>query len=174
VVPAAAVTPVAVAPVTPAPSAPWSATLPKDSLLDAGFVTGLQDLAKTKGIPGEHAQAFAEFGHAQALAMIEQAKTERAQWDAELSSDPAIGSRLAEVKSTALAAADNLFGPQAAAFKALLTQTGYGNHPVIVRALAHAATLMRSDSIAGAQGGTGSAPTEDQQLRQRYPLMYSA
>ena len=145
-------------------------------MLDAGYIKSLQDLAQAKGIPAPVAQAFLEHQHQQTVAIIEQAKAERAQWNDELSKDPTIGGeKLALVKTEAFAAADKLFGPQAAAFKDLLTKTGYNDNPVIVRALAHAASLLRNDSFVGKAGSPSAGkPSEDAILGQRYPSMKGA
>ena len=143
-------------------------------MLDAGYIKSLQDLAVAKGIPAPVAQAFLEHQHQQTVAMIDQAKAERQAWNDELAKDPTIGGeKLALVRTQADAAATKLFGPQAAAFKELLTKTGYNDNPVIVRALAHAATLLRDDSFVGGAAGAGKL-SADAALAARYPLMAAA
>lgn len=162
--PAAAATPVAT-------TTPWVPTIPQGSPLDVGYVKSVADLAAAKGIPAEQAQAFLEFQHTQALAHIQQAQTERTAWEAELKADPKIGgdkfdATIKEVDRSL----DKLFGPQANSFREILKNTGYGSNPTVVRALAHAASLLRDDSF-NPGAATGGKPSEEQLLALRYPTM---
>jgi hypothetical protein len=139
--------------------------------LSPDYVKSIAQLAQAKGIPAETAQAFIDHQHAQALNHIQQAQAERDAWGKELQADPTIGgAKLQATIQEAARAVDRLFGPQAQAFKDILKNTGYGSNPTIVRALAHAATLLRDDSFTAGRPQTG-AMTEDQRLAARYPSM---
>ncbi len=181
--PAAGTAPAAVAPVVAAPAvAPAEtpapvATKPADLKFADGFDPAAAESLKAAvadlGLEGEKGQKFVDLQIArQAKAAAEQAeaaKKVQTEWVEALKADKEVGGADFEANQQTAARAVEKFG--GAEFKALLDRTGLGNHPDFARFCVRVGKAMADDSVAGASGGAGSAPSPSQILSRAYPTM---
>ena len=138
--------------------------LPEGSLLRPEHVEKIALIAKERGLSNENAQLLVEREHQarteflnELRAQDEQAKT---AWISEVKADKEIGGdNFNRSVETAKRALDRFGSPE---FKAMLDDTGYGNHPEVVRIFARIASSMSEDQlvIPGSQAG-GSKSIEE-------------
>lgn len=142
-----------------------SLKLPEGSLLDPALVEKTAAYAKERGLSQEQAQGLLERESEAATAhqdrLLANHKAMTAKWIEDVKADKEIGGA-AFVQSTEDARrALTRFGSEA--FRKILDDTGYGNHPEIVRVFAAVGRAMKDDKLvpgtAGA-GGSKKSPAE--------------
>lgn len=138
--------------------------IPKDSLLDEGYVKEVAAFAKSHKLTNDEAQAILERENAFKAAIIEgqQEELEKSQdaWIEETKKDNEIGGDKYE-ESTALAkrVVDKFGTP---AFKKALIDTGLGDHPEVIRIFMRMGTHLKDDSfIRPGDAPTGKRSMED-------------
>lgn len=132
--------------------------LPEGSLLSEKNVQEVMALAKEKGYTQEQAQLILDRENATVSAyregLINQHKKQTEQWAATAKADPEIGGEkfTASVES-AKRAFDKFGTPE---FKQALEETGYGNHPELIKVFSRIGKLMSEDKFVAA--GEPAAP----------------
>ena len=126
--------------------------------LDSEVLTAFGDVAKELDLPQEDAQKVldkvAPVIQERQAKMLEQV---RADWASESQSDEEFGGEaLTENLNVAKQALD-AFGTDA--FKSLLQETGFGNHPEIIRFMYRAGKALSEDSYIGNSEGADSLRT---------------
>lgn len=158
---------------TPAPVAAKPADLKFAEGFDPAVAESLKAAVAELGLEGEKGQKFVDLQIArQAKAAAEQAeaaKKVQTEWVEALKADKEVGGADFEANQKTAARAVEKFG--GAEFKALLDRTGLGNHPDFARFCVRVGKAMAEDSVAGASGGAGSAPSPSQILSRAYPTM---
>ncbi|MBP5616185.1 MAG: hypothetical protein J6X06_00040 [Elusimicrobiaceae bacterium] len=123
--------------------------LPENSLLAEADVMAFKQTAAQVQLPAAALQQWLvlEENRLQSAAQekIAQQKQQLEQWA--LQTQQAFGTRWQEEVSKAVRAADVFGGPQ---LRALLEETGLGNHPVMVRTFHAVATRLSEDNTPGA------------------------
>jgi len=144
----------------------YGLTLPDGSILDKEAVTRVTDTAKRFGLSKEHASELLSFGEAEVKRFKDGKETEFKQlvtkaWPGAIQADPEIGGgNFNASKEFADAAITRFATPE---FKKALNDTGFGNHPELVRVFSRIGKAMRQDKFE-TQGGGNSAskrPIED-------------
>lgn len=137
--------------------------LPEGVDLKGEALDELKAFAKEKGLTQEEAQKLANLGAKQAQGfaaqVVEQQKAATAKWAEETTSDKEIGGdKLPENLAVAKQALDKFGSP---ALKALLNQSGLGNHPEVVRFMVKAGKAISEDGriISGDAGQSDRAKT---------------
>lgn len=144
--------------------------MPEGVELDKQLADEFVPIAKELGLKPEQAQRIAEL-QAKAVQRQQQAWTEQVQqWQQDVTADKEIGGdKLPQTLAYAKAAIDLVGDP---ALVQLLDSTGYGNHPVIVKAFAAIGKKVAPDSFVG---GKPAAPAgDDALLAKLYPTMKGA
>lgn len=143
----------------------YSLKLPEGSLLQASHLEGLEAFAKERGLSQEQAQALAERESATVGAFLDseqKAFQERAaKWVDEVKADPEVGgAKFAESIEHTKRMLKQYAPPE---FMKLLDDTGYGNHPALVKTLARVAKAMSDDKLVqtGVNAPSGPKPIED-------------
>ena len=145
---------------TPAPAEKaFELKLPKDSTLDAARVAEIQTFAKEKGLNETQAQAILDRESNAVKTVLEQQQQNHSaqvlKWHEDVKNDPEIGGEaFAQNAHYAKVASEKFLSPE---FRQILTETGFGNHPELVRAFAKIGKAMSSDSLVrpGAQAPGG-------------------
>ncbi len=137
--------------------------LPEGSQLDAKAIERISAVAKTQKLSNDAAQALLESEDAGIAAYAESQKQQVAEktkaWVTEIQNDKELGgdafSHNAELASRVL----NRYASES--FREILSQTGLGNHPELVRIFTRIGKAMSEDQLIlpGSQGG--SVPIED-------------
>jgi hypothetical protein len=137
--------------------------LPEGVDLKGEALDELKAFAKEKGLTQEEAQKLADLGAKQAQGfaaqVVAQQKEATAKWAEETTSDKEIGGdKLPENLAVAKQALDKFGSP---ALKALLNQSGLGNHPEVVRFMVKAGKAISEDGriISGDAGQSDRAKT---------------
>lgn len=157
-----AITPPAAAPAEPAPPAvaiDYSALTVPEAIKSDAFVTAVRGLAEQHKAPLELAQGVLDAIAAEAKTSVDGWTAQREAWRAEVKADPAIGDQgMAHVKTWL----DTFGTPE---LREMLEQTGVGDHPLLLRALAKAGKEAGEAPIVPSGGGS---PTVDV-YRTMYP-----
>lgn len=137
------------------PPAEYKFEVPEGMVLDEAAASEFSVLAKDMGLSQENAQKLVGLYAAQQAKAADAHAALVTSWTEQVKSDPAIGGeKLAENLAIAKRAID-LAPPE---FKALLNETGYGNHPVFVKACIAWGKALSPDTVAkGDKPGDGSA-----------------
>lgn len=144
---------------------PYTLTLPKDSVLEASVIERATAHAKALGLSQDSAQKNLEHVNAEVAAYVATAKTTFAAttkgWVDAVKADPELGGDHFEATVKAAALPIEKFATPA--FKKALSDTGFGNHPELVRTFARIGKAMSDDKIVkpGPDGGTGGRSYED-------------
>lgn len=138
--------------------------LPENAALKADTIERAAAYAKTQGLSNEHAQKVLDFVHAEVQTALASQKTanEEAfnqrsdQWVKEAKEDETIGGEKgAEFNANiqiAKRAVQHYFGDK---IKDVLDQTGWGNHPEIIRGFLKLGKQMEADGVVlGNKGGS--------------------
>jgi hypothetical protein len=132
--------------------------LPEGSKLDASHVEKIALFAKERGLSNEDAQAIVERDQ-KLLSAREEAMTQEVRkivegWPTQAKADPEIGGEAFD-KNVELAkrVVDRI--DKEGSLKKLLNESGYGNHPDVLRAFVRMGKMMTEDQlvIPGAQAG---------------------
>lgn len=172
---AAAVTP-PTPPVPPAGTPALTLTLPKDAVIDAAAIERTTAFAKATGLTPEAAQHALNHANAEVSADRAAQKTANEQafktlatktWVEEVQADATYGGEkylttVADVKK----AADRFLTPEE---RVILNQTGWGNHPMLVKMFARIGQALANDKLVVGGAGSGSTPKTNAQVL--YPNM---
>lgn len=150
------------------PKAPekYEIKLPKDSPLSAGDVDEISAIAKQKGLSNEGAQLLLDERNATAIKIQTQAQTQvqeqKTKWATEVQADKEIGGEAFKQNAELAKRFVKKFGDPE--FGKMLDESGYGNHPGLVRMIVRAAKLMSPDQlvIPGSQEGAKVAKTAEE------------
>jgi hypothetical protein len=181
--PAAAATPTTPAPAapasTPSAAAPAAAAaapaaptydLKAPEGFDAAHLPKFVEKAKAYGIAPDKAQAWVNDAHAGMIAhqkaMDEALAKQKGEWHAELRADKTIGGEKFDgTIQRAQQIVDKVDAQVAPGIKKILADTGYGDHPAVVRLFAYLGEQGREDTFAPAAGhSAGSQPQTLTQL----------
>ena len=138
--------------------------LPDNSLLDPSTIERISTYAKEKGLSNEAAQEVLNRENAAVTAYHEaqnQQVTEiRNAWVKEAEADKEIGGdKFKENLSLAKRVVDR-FGSEA--FKTALNETGFGNHPEVIRTFARIGLLMADDKLVTSGQSSGGTKTMEE------------
>ena len=119
---------------------------PEGVTLDPAVVGSLSEVAKDLNLSQESAQKLVDkMAPAIAAQQAESARALTEQWREQATADKEYGgAKLAENMALAQKAMDAFATPE---FKALLNQTGLGNHPEVVRVLYRAGKAISDDKV---------------------------
>lgn len=163
-------TPAAAQSPSPTPPAPvvvpetYDLKLPEKSSLDATDLTRIATTAKALGLTAESAAKLVQHDHELITAfessLSDEWRTQQTEWVTALKSDPAIGgASFVENMELAKRAAERFGGKE---FREALETTGYGNHPLLVKAFVAIGKAMADDKLAvGAAGAGGGTSLEE-------------
>lgn len=142
--------------------------MPDGIELDKAAADEFIPLAKELGLKPEQAQKIADIQARAVQRQVEAWQSQQAAWVDELRADPQIGGdKFDESIAVARQGIEFVGDP---ALKELLKTTGYGNHPVLVRAFYKIGKQLAPDSFVGGK----SAPaqnSEEAALAKMYPTM---
>lgn len=146
---------------------PYELTAPEDYPINAGALQGLNDMCKTANLDeaqGKAVMAYMRGNYATAMAAQREGMRDQArQWIGEFQADSEFGgdrfdASLADARK-ALATFDT-----GGAVGRMLTETGYGNNPEVLRIFARVGRALGEDKLVG-NGGNGA---EDKPLEDRF------
>lgn len=134
-----------------APEAYTDFTTPEDVKLDPELAGELKTLAKELNLPQAQAQKVADLGAKLAQKMVadqaETLKQARTQWESEARADKEIGGDAFEANlGVAKKAVDAFVSPE---LKAMLNETGLGNHPELIRTFVKIGKAIKEDGFVG-------------------------
>lgn len=140
-------------------------TLPEGSLMDAKATETLASFSKEHGLSEKQAQASLERESAALSAYVENAtksmEAESVKWVEDIKKDTEFGGdKFNQTAESAKRFVTRFGDPE---FQKALTDTGFGNHPGLVKMLARAARAMGDDKLVmpGAQPSTTPKSAED-------------
>jgi hypothetical protein len=127
-------------------------TLPDGFTANEELTGELKALAKENGLSKEVAQKFADLGVKMQQQQAEAWQTQVNQWAEQVKADKDLGGEKFE-ENVALAkkALDKFGGP---ALKELLEETGFGNHPLIVKAFYNIGKSVSNDTLVVSNGSS--------------------
>lgn len=145
--------------------------LPDGMELDTATRDAFIPLAKELKLSPEQAQKFVDLKVADTQRQAEAWQSQQAQWVDQVKGDAEIGGdKLEQSLAYSKAAVDFIGDP---ALNELLNTTGYGNHPVLVKAFVKIGKQLAPDTFVGGKREP-AANTEDAQLARMYPSMAKA
>ena len=176
------------------PAVTYELKLPDASTLEPAVVERTVAFAKARGLSNADAQAALEFANTEVAGAVQASRDaflaayqpgdpekgiapgaewqkQHDNWLAASLADPEIGAGKPEQLDAKVAQAQRAFEKYASPeFRALLSQTGYGSHPELVRTFAAIGAAMSEGPLvtAGAQGGS---PSQQDVLDKMYPTM---
>jgi len=126
---------------------------PEGMTLDKAQVDEFTAIAKELKLPADKAQAVVDLAIKAEIQRVEAFEAQKAQWADEIKNDKALGGdKLEETLATAKKVYSLLPAAEAESFKAMLNESGYGNHPSMVRLLHAVGTALSEDKFV--PGGT--------------------
>lgn len=148
----------------PAPKAPdtYTLKLPDGSLLDAAHLERTAAFAKERGLSNEDAQKVLERDHATVVAFIEgqkQAMVKKSEeWVQFSKADKEIGGEAFAKNAELAKRVLEKYGTES--LRKTLDETGYGNHPELLRVFARVGKAMAEDTLVqpGASGAGTKSP----------------
>jgi len=174
---AAQTPPVVTPPVVPPAEVKYELALPKDAVIEAAAIERTTAFAKATGLTPEAAQHALNHANAEVAADRVQQKAANVEafkalatktWVDEVKADATYGGEkylvtVEEVKR----AADRFLTAEE---RVVLNQTGWGNHPMLVKMFARIGQAMANDKFIQ---GTGGAGERDNSLEGRAARMYA-
>lgn len=140
--------------------------LPEKSLLPPEHLAGIEEFAKTNNLSPESAQQMVQREHNLVNALItaqqEQAQADAQAWHEAVAKDPQLGGE--NFKATAFYAQKGMQIHGTQALESILNETGYGNHPEVVRLLAKLGRASAPDSFEQ----SGALPVEKKSMEERW------
>lgn len=132
--------------------------LPEGSSLDATYLEHAKSTAKELGLTPEAAQKLVERDSAMQSKFMEAKQAEWTQhvtqWAEQVKADKEIGGERFNAAITDARTALDRFGTPE--FKQMLNQSGYGNHPELIRMMSKIGAAMREDKVV-----QGNQPARD-------------
>lgn len=141
----------------------YKLALPKDSLLEPSVIDEIVSYAKEQGLSNEAAQTLVEREH-KAVARHEEAKDKEVEeirkgWKEDTKADKELGGdNLNKSSETALRVIDRF---ATKGFKTMLSDTGFGDHPEVVRIFKRIGDTMTDDQFVMAKAQTGNQEKSD-------------
>lgn len=161
------------------PKAPdkYELKLGKDVPLDPSEVEAVTAFSKAAGYTNEQAQQELDRRAAIVTGYDTRNKAAlaatRTQWEADVKADPDLGgAHLTSTLATTKAVMDR-FAPEGSKFRAMLNETGFGNHPEVVRFIRAIGQAMREDTLV-VRGSGGGRPDQKSPEEKLYPSMVKA
>lgn len=143
------------------PPEKYDLKLAAESPLDPSDIEKIAAIARTQGLSNEQAKALLVSHEAAAsgiLARQQQFVTdERAKWIADTKADRDLGGTNFPQTETNVKRAMDKFAPAGSAFRKLVDETGYGNHPEFVRFVSAIGKAMAEDTPLRAGASNGEA-----------------
>ena len=142
----------------------YELTLPKETFLSDDTVNDIREFAKENGLSNEAANQMLEReDSAIANYIIGAAEKEDAQvnaWHKEVTLDPEMGGENLKTTVANSKAVLDKFAPEG--FVNILQETGYGNHPEVVKFLSRVGNAMSDDKLImpGAHGETSKSTAD--------------
>lgn len=142
--------PVAGAQVTPPPvEVQYDLKAPDNALFDNTHLEQFKGLAKELGLTPEAAQKLVERDNQLLSGFVDKRtqewSTQTAQWGEQVKADKELGGEnFNSTVTSARTALDRFASPE---FKRMLNETGYGNHPELVRLFANIGKAMKEDRM---------------------------
>lgn len=162
--PAAASTTESAKPATPAPVVPekYDLKLPEKSLLDPSVLERTAASAKARGLTNEQAQKELDAVAGEVAkyheTLLEQHKTKVSEWEQQSRNDKEIGgTAFAANAELSRRVVEKFATPE---FAKILNDSGYGNHPELVRVFARIGRAIGEDRPGGSNPG-GGAPKKN-------------
>lgn len=145
-------------------------TAPEGVTLDQARVDKFTAVAKELKLPADKAQALVDLATEVEVARVAEHEALKAQWADEIKADKELGG---DKLDQSLATAQKAFGLLPAAdvesFKQLLNQSGFGNHPSMVRWMHAVGKALSEDSFV--PGGKAPAGGDQSAAQRMYPTM---
>lgn len=137
---------------------------PEGYEFDPATLGDAQSLFKTLNLSQDQAQKlmdlYAANSQKSADGLVEFWKAEQQRWVNEVTTDPQLGPRLAEITTNFSRAVDSVLGPQLGVeFKKAMDYTGVGNHPAFIRGMDKFVKLL---SEGGHVQGKNPAPVRNE------------
>jgi hypothetical protein len=127
-------------------------TLAEGQVMDEAMLTDFKGIAKELGIPQEGAQKLVDLQSALEARRVEAVKKQVEQWGDQCRSDKVLGGDQLEKTLAITAGIVAQAEKHSPGFRDLLTESGYGNHPVFMRAFYGLGKSLTEDSVV--LGGT--------------------
>lgn len=132
---------------------------PENALFDTNHLEQFKGLARELGLTPEAAQKLVERDNQLLSGFVDKNKQEwaqqTAQWAEQIKADKELGGeKFSATVTSARTALDRFASPE---FKRMLNETGYGNHPELVRLFANIGKAMREDGRMAQQAGAPPA-----------------
>lgn len=139
-------------------------TLPSGSQLDAEHVKSITDFAKSRKLSQEQAQALLERENQTVSTYVEgqkqAAEKTKTGWVDELKADKEIGGEAFDKNVELAKRVAKRFGSEA--FLKGLAETGFGNHPELVRAFVRIGKAMSEDQFVHGGNTTGAKKSPEE------------
>lgn len=149
-------------------------TLPDGMEIDSEAMTEFQTIAKELNLSQEKAQKLVDLQtkREQATAEANQKAFENlvTGWLEDARNDKEIGGNKFDETVNVAKEAIEKFAPDAAKFRQMLSETGIGNHPEMIRYLAKVGEAISNDSIHLGRPGQSNTPKSAEQ--KLYPTMF--
>jgi hypothetical protein len=171
--------PPAPTPGTPAPAGPpaneppkpvvpdtYDLKAPANSSLDATAISRIATTAKALGLTAEAAGKLVQHDHEQITAyessLSQEWETQKTEWLGTIKADAEIGgASFVENMELAKRAAERFGGKE---FREALESTGYGNHPLLVRAFVRIGKAMADDKFVMGATGAGAGKSLEEKF----------
>lgn len=145
-----------------APEKYESFKLPEGVVIAPEMLTGLEGLARKLNLPQDKAQELADFAAAETKAandtQVAYIKQMGDEWLSKSKADPEFGGAKYDATAANNARFIDAFGD--AELKTLLNETGFGNHPALMRLIHRAQKVMGEDAyVKAGTGETGPSTT---------------
>lgn len=140
---------------------------PKNVSFDEGVIGAFSEVAKELNLPQDAAQKVLDkMAPVIQARQMEQFEAARNQWAADTKADKEFGGeKLDENLATAKKALDTFGTPE---FRALLNESGFGNHPEVIRVFYRAGKAISEDRFVAGAGGNNTPQSVAQRM---YPGM---
>ncbi len=151
------------APEPPKPPDKYELKLPEGSLLDPSATERISAYAKEKGLSMEAAQEVLNRENQAVTAhhesQLKQVDVIKTQWVKDAEADKEIGGEKFKENIELAKRVIDKFGSDA--FKTALNETGFGNHPEVIRIFTKIGRLMGEDKLVMAKSQAGSKTMEE-------------
>jgi hypothetical protein len=139
---------------------------PANSSLDATAISRIATTAKALGLTAEAAGKLVQHDHEQITAyessLSQEWETQKTEWLGTIKADAEIGgASFVENMELAKRAAERFGGKE---FREALESTGYGNHPLLVRAFVRIGKAMADDKFVMSATGAGAGKSLEEKF----------
>ncbi len=141
--------------------------LPETSFFDEAALERTTAIARELGLPQEGAQKMTDFAHGEVAkyheSLVSSHKTQVNEWAKNVKADPEIGGAAFQQNADlANRVLDKFSNPE---FRKVLNDTGYGNHPELVRVFARIGKVLGDDTLVmGNHGGSNAGKSLAEKL----------